>query len=124
MVYVKYSIKILLIILIVLNAVNIIPLLVNRKSETLLEKSVLFVDSQNQIKEFVRPLKDEISLNFNIVDISRIDISCEYITRDLDQKIPKNYRILKRRSCAVASLRPGLDTILKYSVRTDYKDNK
>lgn len=121
MVHIKYSLRALLVILIVLTAINLMLLLAGKREKTLVDKHVVFLDSKNRTREFEMPADDEIGLNLKIHDISRIDISCEYIVRDLAQKIPKKYRNQKR-YCSLASLRGGLDTTLSKSVRSDHKD--
>lgn len=117
----RYSIRVLLSILIVLSVINLIALLLDKQDVTLVEKPVIFLDSKNASRKFVMPKADEVGLNFKIQDISRIDISCEYIVRDLAKKISKLYRN-KRRYCSKASLRNALDSTLKNSVLSGHKD--
>ena len=44
----------------------------------------------------------QISINFDIMNIYRIDTSCVYITRDLGQQISNKY-MNKKKKCAFAS---------------------
>jgi len=127
---VKFTIKILLVILIVINVIFLTTFLMknsfystanhniqNRekdffKTECINNSLPILEQRKNQINlNFNHPIleqrKNQINLNFNILDIYRIDVSCEYITRDLHSKVSTYYRN-KNKKCTLASLRKDL----------------
>ncbi len=111
---VKFTIKILLVILIVINVIFLTTFLMKNSFYSTANHNI-----QNREKDFFKtecinnslPLleqrKNQINLNFNILDIYRIDVSCEYITRDLHSKVSTYYRN-KNKKCTLASLRKDL----------------
>jgi len=111
---VKFTIKILLVILIVINVIFLTTFLMKNSFYSTANHNI-----QNREKDFFKtecinnslPIleqrKNQINLNFNILDIYRIDVSCEYITRDLHSKVRTYYRN-KNKKCTLASLRKDL----------------
>lgn len=59
---------------------------------------------------------NQISINFDIMDIYRIDISCDYITRDLSGSINPKY-INRKKECSVASLNDNVEKRIKESLK-------
>jgi hypothetical protein len=118
---VKYSIKFLFLVLILVNIIfSAIFLLkdslkspadhLNQQiNQNFLIKNCN--DSQQSQVLPQQPITGKISLNFNILDIYRIDISCEYITRDLGSQVSRHYRNFNKK-CALASLNRDLDSKL------------
>ncbi len=115
---VKYSIKFLFLVLIIFNIIfSAIFLLKDslKSPEDRLNQQInqnFFIkDCNNSQQPQVipqQPITDKISLNFNILDIYRIDISCEYITRDLGSQVSRRYKNFNKK-CALASLNRDLD---------------
>lgn len=57
----------------------------------------------------------EIQLNFNIMDIYRIDVSCDYITRDLGSKISNQF-VNRNKKCSASSLNLDLNKKIQNSL--------
>jgi len=62
---------------------------------------------------------NKLTLNFNIMDIYRLDISCNYITRDLGQKISTAYKNGKKK-CSLSSLNPNINKMVLESVNKSF----
>lgn len=58
---------------------------------------------------------NEIQINFNIMDIYRIDVSCEYILKDLGTKISNHY-VNKIKKCSISSLNADLNSKIRDSL--------
>lgn len=63
----------------------------------------------------------EIQINFNIMDIYRIDVSCEYILKDLGSKISNQF-VNKIKKCSISSLNPDVNNKIKDSVLNNEKN--
>ncbi|RNA39128.1 beta-1-4-N-acetylgalactosaminyltransferase bre-4 [Brachionus plicatilis] len=64
----------------------------------------------------------EIQLNFNIMDIYRIDVSCDYIIRDLGSKISNEF-VNKNKKCSASSLNLDLNTKIQNSLLNQKNDS-
>ena len=129
----KYSVKALLATLILINVIYIIIYLNTYELTQQTSISVSFSNESEleseEISSFIRRnaikkpkksrlnmVENKITLEFDIMDIFRIDISCDYILRDLGQAIPIIYRGSK--PCTFASLNSDLNTKLSNSYDT------
>lgn len=108
MLSVKYSIKFLLLILIIVNIIFSSIFLTQSRFKSYRFEEIDLLCNQSAIPD--RAESNQITLNFNILDIYRIDISCEYITRDLGDRVSQDYMNTNRK-CALAS-RKKYDRIL------------
>jgi hypothetical protein len=71
----------------------------------------------NEYKTVERSKQEKIMLNFGIMDIYRIDISCDYITKDLYQPISKVYQNYEKK-CSLSSLDQNVDKMIENSLMT------
>lgn len=62
--------------------------------------------SEEQVAKHAR---NTIDLSLNIMDIYRLDVSCDYITRDLGDKI-KNVYVNYKKKCSFSSLNLGINS--------------
>lgn len=59
--------------------------------------------------------KNQIMLKMGIMDIYRIDVSCDYITRDLGEKVSDKYVNYKKK-CSISSLNSDIDLKIQNSL--------
>jgi len=96
-------------IIICLLTFNIVFMIFNliTKTKTTNQYSA-FIDSEAENS-------NKLSLNLNIMDIYRLDISCNYITKDLGQKVSTAYKN-KHKKCSFSSLNSNTNKMVLESV--------
>ncbi len=99
------TIIILLIILITINVIGISVLIYSKSSKT---------DNWSYASYSKNRKKNEIQINFKIMDIYRIDMSCDFIVTALSGKINEKYKN-KEKKCSYSSMN-SIDDLISKSI--------
>ena len=96
-----------LLVLVVLNLSYISVYLLNSpiSSTSASQHHSVFNQEPGRSQHKTNKKEDRISIEFNIMDIYRVDVSCEYITQALGAKISTKYALSSKKSSSQCSLK-------------------